>query len=260
MSDTVDTMNSQIDELKKYKTLLDNGAITEDEFQAIKAKYLTADSPAKKTPVQSTAKSDLKKNPKILIGAAAAVAVAVIAIILVLIGGSNNPEALAKKYAKAAYVDTKKADSMLAYDTETYHIYGWYARYGWQNKYTPDPTPFFEGVSDDYGYEINSWNSYYKARDNSIREDLESELGKCKVAVELIGERNISIPDLMDEQKGVIGTIARLGFDTEQIKDARVYKVRVIMSGEYSSEMVNNNVYMVKMGSHWKVLAMRYNV
>lgn len=168
------------EELIKYKALLDEGAITEDEFQKIKTDFLENDGKAETQPTKTpAAEFDLKKILKFIIPAVVVFVAVIVTIVLTV--RNNDPESIAEAYIVSDFVNNKKATSLYAYDYEAY--LAWFR--GGEDR-------VFEWVSGHYDCMVNSWNDCYKAWDNSMENYLVGEFGKYTIAAEAVESRSIS--------------------------------------------------------------------
>ncbi len=242
MRNEMGTATIAVEELKKYKALLDEGAITEEEFQRIKAEFLENDGKVNTQPVKAPAekakkdlKGELKKNPKILISAAAIVFVAIIVVVI----AGNSPEAVAKSFVKANLIDMEKEASLCAYDYEEYLL----------SKY--DSTEeFFSHASDFYGYSITSWREYYEA----VNTMSEFYLGDYKIVAKVIDSEYISTEDLYAVCSERISEIeARTAFDFSQITKAKRVTVQLSYLDRYDvlEDQDDFPVYVVKYHGKW---------
>lgn len=242
--------NLSVEELKKYKALLDEGAITEEEFQKIKAELLENDGKANTPPTKApAAKFDLKKNLKFIIPAVAVFAAIIVAIVSIVISvGSNNPESVAKAYTKASYTDREKKESLCAYDWEKYISNRW----GTSEK-------FFSSASDDYNCPITTWREYYKAYDAYWKERYEDKYGKFKVTAEVSDVADISIQGLYDDSPSIAFNLMEyVDFDFDQVDEAKVYTVLTNIKGENGSFTSKEDVYVVKCNGKWGVYSASY--
>lgn len=241
--------NLSVEELKKYKALLDEGTITEEEFQNIKAEFLKHDGKTNSQPANtSAAKSGVDAYLKFIIPAV--VVIMAIIVALVLSARNNNPEAVAKGFAKASYTDEKKEASLYAYDWEKYMS----NRYGTSEK-------FFSRASVDYGSTITSWGEYYKAYDAYWKARHEDKYGKFKVTVEVISVIGISTQDVYNYSPSVASNIVECAdFDFDQIDEAMVFTVLTNIKGENGSYMSKDDIYVVKCSGKWGVYSVCHGV
>lgn len=241
--------NLSVEELKKYKALLDEGTITEEEFQNIKAEFLKHDGKADSQPANTpAAKSGADAYLKFIIPAA--VVIMAIIVALVLSARNNNPEAVAKGFAKASYTDEKKEASLYAYDWEKYMS----NRYGTSEK-------FFSSASSDYGRAIASWGEYYKAHDAYWKAYREDKYGKYKVTVEVTNVTGISAQDVYNNSRSIASNIVNYAdFDFDQIDEAKVFTVLTNIKGENGSYTSKDDIYVVKYSGKWGVYSVTHYV
>lgn len=242
--------NLSVEELKKYKALLDEGAITEEEFQKIKAELLENDGKANTQPTKAPAeKFDLKKNLKFIIPAVVVFVAIIVAIVAVVLSvRNNNPESVAKAYAKASYTDRKKEGSLYAYDWEKYISNRW----GTSEK-------FFSSASNDYNYTITTWHEYYKAYDAYWKENYEDNYGEFKVTAEVSGVADISIQGLYDDSPSIAFSLMEYAdFDFDQVDEAKIYTVLTNIKGENGSYTSKEDVYVVKCNGKWGVYSVAH--
>lgn len=230
--------NLSVEELKKYKALLDEGTITEEEFQNIKAEFLKHDGKADSQPATTpAAKSGVDAYLKFIIPAV----VVIMAIIVVMISKTqgNNPETIAKKCALSEYGHYREAMSLYSYDFEDYVT----GRFGSEES-------LFAWQSRNYNCIVSSWNDYYKARDEHNKD----HYGKYTVSAEVSKSKNVSIKDLYNDNLSYIWELEDYtAFDFDQIEEAKVVDVKITVEGENDSYQGEKGYYMVKYNGKWGV-------
>lgn len=243
MRNETGTATIPVEELKKYKALLDEGAITEEEFQRIKAEFLENDGKVNTQPAKApAAKFDLKKNLKFIIPAAA-VLMAIIVLVIVSIA-RNNPETVAKRFSRNNYINTKTADTLLAYDWKDYLI----GVYGSEEE-------CFSSYSRRCYSTITSWSEYYKVIDDSYKQGYNNIYGKYTISAEVIDSWDMEIETLYRKYSSFIGELEYwTAFDFDQVDEAKGITVQVDISGKEGSKQYCDTLYMVKYNGKWSVL------
>lgn len=178
---------------------------------------------------------------------AAVVVVAICAAVFFIT--RNSATSVAKRYVTGYYENDKLASSLWAYDYEALILLD----------YGGDEEVFFEAMSDEYDADITSWNEYYKAVDTYFKEYWEDNYGKYKVSVEVVRSKDISVRRLLDDESDAISYLEEnLNFDSDKISAAKIVTVKGKLAGEDDIKRDKFEIYMVKMGLVWRVLAWSY--
>lgn len=178
---------------------------------------------------------------------AAVVVVAICAAVFFIT--RNSATSVAKRYVTGYYENDKLASSLWAYDYEVLLLLD----------YGGDEEVFFEAMSDEYDADITSWNEYYKAVDTYFKEYWEDNYGKYKVSVEVVRSKDISVRRLLDDESDAISYLEEnLNFDSDKISAAKIVTVKGKLAGEDDIMREKFEIYMVKIGLTWRVLAWSY--
>lgn len=178
---------------------------------------------------------------------AAVVVVAICAAVFFIT--RNSATSVAKRYVTGYYENDKLASSLWAYDYEALILLD----------YGGDEEVFFEAMSDEYDADITSWNEYYKAVDTYFKEYWEDNYGKYKVSVEVVRSKDISVRRLLDDESDAISYLEEnLNFDSDKISAAKIVTVKGKLAGEDDIMREKFEIYMVKIGLTWRVLAWSY--
>ena len=132
--------NNSIEQLRKYKSLLDEGVINQEEFDAVKTQLLSApleeskaENPTPIEPLQTPlqmpyapsgsysrprTRPGFHFNKKVLIGGIAAIVVVV--LLAVVLGGGPNFKSLYKKYCSSPWATVGNDGSYLRIDTNPF--------------------------------------------------------------------------------------------------------------------------------------------
>ena len=189
-----------------------------------------------------------KKSPLVpLLILAAVVVVAICAAVFFIT--RNSATSVAKRCITACYEDDKLATSLWAFDLYDYYLID----------YDGDVEAFFADESNAYDADITSWNEYHKAIDIYFKEYWEDTYGKYTLSVDVIRSKDISVRKALEENSGTVSYLEEnLDFDTDKISDAKVVTLKVKIDGEDDTSRRKCEVYMVKMGLVWRVLAWSY--
>ena len=189
-----------------------------------------------------------KKSPLVpLLIIAAVVIVAICAAVFFIT--RNSATSVAKRYITACFEDDKLATSLWAFDLYDYYLID----------YDGDEEAFFEDESNAYDADITSWNEYHKAIDIYFKEYWEDTYGKYTLSVDVIRSKDISVRKALEDNSGTVSYLEEnLDFDTDKISDAKVVTLKVKIDGEDDTSRRKCEVYMVKMGLVWRVLAWSY--
>lgn len=238
--------NLSVEELKKYKALLDEGAITEEEFQKIKAELLGVDAGKKEQVAaevcenEPVSKDGIRKTKKARIPLIVAAAVIIVAGI-VLLSRINSPRLIAKECAESYYTDWGRYASLLAYDYE-----------GWVSKGNPS---YLKEESEIFESNINSWEDFYEVVNERRVKSFEEKYGKYTVNAKVKSVKAVSIGVLLDSDKSFISSLGkRAAFDINQVDAIRFVEMKVEVNGEQDSITQNVSIHMVKIDGKWRVL------
>ena len=189
-----------------------------------------------------------KKSPLVpLLILAAVVVVAICAAVFFIT--RNSATSVAKRFITGYYENDKLYTSLWAYDFEAFLL----------TSYDGDEEAFFEEMSDEYDADITSWNEYHKAVDTYFKEYWEDNYGKYKVSVEVVRSKDISVRRLLDDESDAISYLEEnLNFDSDKISAAKIVTVKGKLAGEDDIMREKFEIYMVKIGLTWRVLAWSY--
>lgn len=186
-----------------------------------------------------------KKLPLVPILIAAAVVVAAICAAVFFIT-RNSASAVAERYILGCFKDEKAATALQAYDYNAYRLVD----------YDGDEEAFFEYASETFDADITSWNDYYKAVDDDFKESLEEVYGEYKVTAKVLKSKDISVKRVLEEKESLIELLENdINFDSDKISDAKLVTVRLKIAGEDGIRRNKYEVYVVKIGLSWRVLA-----
>ena len=189
-----------------------------------------------------------KKLPLVPILIAAAVVVVAICAAVFFIT-RNSASAVAERYILGCYGDDKTATALQAYDCNAWRL----------ADYDGDEEAFFEYASDRYDTDVTSWNDYYKAVDDDFKESLEEVYGEYKVTAKVLKSKDISVKRVLEEKESLIELLENdINFDSDKISDAKLVTVRLKIAGEDGIRRNKYEVYVVKIGLSWRVLAGDY--
>lgn len=189
-----------------------------------------------------------KKLPLVPILIAAAVVVVAICAAVFFIT-RNSASAVAERFVLGCYGDDKTATALQAYDCNAWRL----------ADYDGDEEAFFEYASDRYDTDVTSWNDYYKAVDDDFKESLEEVYGEYKVTAKVLKSKDISVKRVLEDEASLIEMLEDdINFDSDQISDAKLVTVRLKIAGEDGIRRNKYEVYVVKIGLSWRVLAWDY--
>ena len=186
----------------------------------------------------------LKKNA-VLIG------IAIVLIIAVIIGlNAISAGNVAEKFAKAAILEDHKAmGKYAAFSVEKYCV----GDYG-------DEEEFYEDMSDEYDEDISSWSDFCKIAREYAQEYLEDFYGDFKLTFEATKVKDMSIKKLSSECEYRIEALEeRSDFDIDDYSKAKVVTVKAKIDGDDDKDKGSCDVYLVKDGITWKVVADDWN-
>lgn len=179
--------------------------------------------------------------------------IAVVLLVVIVLGGAAagvfsyfSPSSTAERFCKAFFYDSRTFFGMRAYDAQSMLLYS----------YDGDEEAFFEDASDDAKADIASWDDYYKALDTMHEEELTDEYGRYKVTVETTRVRDVSIKKLEEDCGKWLEKLESRGlFDRDSIQAVKEVMVKAKLTGEDETERETFEVYLVKVGFQWKVIA-----
>ena len=180
---------------------------------------------------------------------AAVLVVALIALAAFLSG--NSPSAVAERYCKALYGDTKAFANLTAYDWQAYVT----------RTYGGDDEAYFKATSEFFDGDIASWNDYYRKSDIYSKNILEDLFGKAyTLTVEVKKISNLSVKQLLTDQESFLDELEACGsFDRDAISDAKQAVVETTVDGSTKTETATYLLFLVKTGGSWKVLTYEYD-
>lgn len=173
-----------------------------------------------------------------------AAAVVILAVVLIFVLGGNSPESVALKYVEAELNgDEFNAREYMAYDYCEFLL----------EFFDCDEDEFFEKMSDSLGEDIESWEDYGQVLRDQAKEELEDEYGDYEITMEVTRVKDSSVKKIKEvflleslEDDGLI--------DRDDFKDIKEVTVKVKISGEDETDRETLAVFMVQLGSLWKVL------
>ena len=182
-----------------------------------------------------------ERRKKTVISFAGAIAVIVLAAVLLVRGSASS---VAKRYCAAFAGDIHTQEKLTAYDwrNETIQSY-------------KDEDDFFEAMSDQYGEDVKSWGSYYRAVNKDAKESVEDYVGKYSKTVSVTKVRDISVKKLQDDMQSFINRLEKNGsIDADKISAAKSITVKMKIKGEEQTIRNTYDMYLVKIGMAWEVL------
>ena len=165
-------------------------------------------------------------------------------------GVANKPEDVAKAFVKAeALNDMNEMKGLYVHDYEAEMKADALDEYG-------DEETFFEEFSEEMGEEIKSWNAAFAAVKKMYKEQLEEMYGKYTLSVDVTDTIEMDEDELEDIKYDLEDYISD-GYlsekDWNNIKAGVIVTVELAIEGEENEDKVAYDVYLVKVGSKWKV-------
>lgn len=188
--------------------------------------------------------------------------IAVILLVLIIGGGVygyfryTSPESIALRYANATIkYEGKNMIDYYAYDYKSFMLYDYKT-----DSYLSEDE-FFENASDEYDSDIATWNDYFKANADYMRELLEDYYGSFDAVCEVTRVKDISERKMSEDYKDSISLLEkRANFDFDKVEDGK--EITIKCKYETEDEGIERSTYtalMVKISGSWKVLDWSYN-
>ena len=164
----------------------------------------------------------------------------------------NNAESVAVAYAEAYAVDDHEAMfSLSVYDLKQKSIDD-------IMRYYDSEEEFFADASEEFGAEVDSWNSYFKADHKDTKAWLQEEYGDYKISVKKGNVNELNDDELSDIIQ-LLRTTANGYYDTaieEDISAGYIIEVTLGLEHEGGTESAKHEVYVVCCDGKWKVIDM----
>ena len=125
-------------------------------------------------------------------------------------------------------------------------------------KYYDSEEEFFADASEEFGAEVDSWNSYFKADHKDTKAWLQEEYGDYKVSVKK-GNVNKLNDDELSDIILLLRSTANGYYDTaieEDISAGYIIEVTLNLEHEGGTESAKHKVYVVCCDGKWKVIDM----
>ena len=230
--------------MEEYYNQNPEQAPQQTEYQPEYQPQYQPDQPAFENATYEAPKKSLLKNPMVLIAAGAAALVLLIIIIACSGGAKKN----AHKYVKnITNGDILKATKYMAYDPKEMIL----------EETDMDKDEFFEEMSDYLDEDIDNWRDLNKYAKEEMRDELEDEYGDYKIQTKVTDVEKISVRKLKKElgESYLEDLEDYADFDVDRIRAAKVVEVKAKIKGEDDTETDRIEVYMVRIGLSWKVIA-----